>query len=157
MCYSSRKRKVLSSNLTFFYKYIFIPGFIGSGTFIIFRGIFQGNYVLWVGVIPFMIGVYSFWTSFAGLKYVAIEGGNLIISNFFKTVKVSVKDIKSISEDSIVKIGSCYVWIEFYYDTIFGNKIVFVTPDISMFWTSPHSVVVELNDAIDQCNKDDTS
>jgi hypothetical protein len=124
---------LLSSNLTYLFKYIFFPfslfGF-GIGIILAFyspesipaewnRNIFGIGMLLgFISIATMYIGVYS------KIKRVIIDDNTLLISNFHYQIKTPIKNIKSISGSLLLYPE--LIWLTFYKPTPFGNKIVFI-------------------------------
>ncbi len=77
------------------------------------------------------------------LKKVVIDDFFLILSNYRKSIRISLKDIKSIK--STVLIAQEPVWIAFREPNEFGDKIVFMPKaDFDRSPFSPHPIIEEL-------------
>lgn len=133
--------EILSSGLTFFYKYIFTSiwsiGF-GFGTV----GIVYSNSsealqfaVLWVA------GMIFLWLTAGRLKRVELLENNLIISNYFRSIRISVWDIEEIRQNRLINTRP--ITITFRHNTIFGSSIIFM-PKTSFRLFSEDPVVERL-------------
>jgi hypothetical protein len=143
--------KLLSSNLTYLFKYIFFPFSLlvfGIGVIISFyspesipaewdRSIFSIGMSLGFIAIAFMyIGVYS------KIKCVIIDHNTLLISNFHFQIKTPINNIKSISGSLLLYPE--LIWLTFYQPTPFGNKIVFIGKYRVQAGWNLHPVIHEL-------------
>ena len=136
--------RTISSSLTFVYKFIFPIswiGFFGFGTIVM---LFTGAEESWL-----FLGVWIFASLLLGafcfpLKRVQIDGDHLLVSNFFRTVRIPLADIHRVTESAIINIHP--VWIHFRKPTEFGAKIMFM-PTARMFaFFSSHPIVGELEE-----------
>jgi hypothetical protein len=140
--------EILSSGLTFFYKYIFTSiwsiGF-GAGTI----GIFQSNSpaTLQFGV-AWVVGTLFLWLISGRLKRVELKENNLIISNYFRSAQVSVSDIEDVRQNRFINIRP--VTIAFRHNTIFGSSIIFM-PKTSFRLFSEDPVVESLRKVAKNC------
>ncbi len=132
--------KKISSKLTIIYKFIFtilwIGGF-GAGALI---GLVNEEKDKWQFLILWFLGSFFLWWFCARLKKVEIENDYLIISNYFRTIKVPISEIENISEN--IFINPHHIWIRFKNPTEFGRKIIFMPTIVSIF--SAHPIVKEL-------------
>lgn len=138
---SDNNKKTISSDLTFFYKFIFTIAWIGGfgyGTF----GSLLSQHDDSILVVWLLGSLFLYWGC-ARLKYIAIDKNNIYISNFIRTIKVPLHEIDKISENAFINIHP--VWISFKTTTRFGRKIMFMPKFI--FRVLPfcsHPVVKEL-------------
>ena len=131
----------ISSRLTFFYKYIFTIVWIGGFSFGTLITFYEGSDIRWISLIILIACLIFIWWSVARLKYLAIENEYLIISNYLKTIRVPISEIKEVTEN--IYIGMHPVWIKFKTSTIFGKKIMFIPKFVFLFFES-HPIVDDL-------------
>lgn len=123
----------LSSHVTWFYKFIFptvwIGGF-GAGTIASFlapvsANMDKGNPAL-VFLFLLVLGSLFIYVLLIRLKSVSLDGENLVISNYKRTIRVPLRNIENVT-------GSLFmspelVWVNFRMSTDFGRKIQFMAP-----------------------------
>ena len=130
----------LSSRLTFFYK-VFFPL---AGMSVVFSvtsdntisGLFD-----WVFSVLFAILFVSLlWWFFGRLKAVRIEGGDLVVSNYLKTIRIPLREMVEIDWTPFISPANACIHLR--DETPFGRKIVFMLPvSLSLF---SHPVVDRL-------------
>jgi hypothetical protein len=82
----------LSSQATFAYKFLVVPVWIAAvGGGLMARGSALPFWVLWV-----VIGAGLAWV-LSGVKQVALRDSSLLVSNFRRTVEISLADVESVS------------------------------------------------------------
>jgi hypothetical protein len=133
--------RIISSRLTFFYKFIFpalwITGF-GIGTIAIPSKTPEKTILL----IVWISGTLYLWTCFT-LKQIQIDGTDLVISNFFKIIRIPLNQICDVTENIFINIHP--VWIHFRNTTKFGSKIKFM-PKVTFKIFCSHPIVSELKE-----------
>ena len=134
--------KTISSEMTMIYKFIFptlwIGGF-GLGTIAMMHG---DDPHKWIFLIALIVGTLFIGCLCFPLKSIKIEGSDLVISNYIRTIRVPTKLISNVTES--VMINTHPVWIHFQKPTEFGSKVMFM-PAVRMFaFFSSHPVVAEL-------------
>jgi hypothetical protein len=136
--------EILSSGLTFFYKYIFTSiwsiGF-GLGTVEMIHSNSPEALqfaVLWV------VGMIFLWLMAGRLKHVELTGNKLIISNYFRRIVVSVLDIEEVRQNRFINTRP--ITIIFSHNTLFGCSIIFM-PKTSFRLFSEDPVVERLRNA----------
>lgn len=120
----------LSSELTFFYKFIFTtvwPGLFGLLTLASFvsdkpelqkgRGVY---------VVCWLIGSTLLWRTFVRIKQVHLEGTTLVISNFSQEVRVPTAQLAQVSKGRIFGIRMMTLGLS--EATPFGRSICFMRP-----------------------------
>jgi len=143
MLKSFNRKTTISSNLTFFYKFLFITiwiGFFGCSTLEL---LLNQNKEGFAFLAVWIVGTLFLYWECARLKYVEVDANNIYISNFFKTIKVPLQEIERISENSFINIHP--IWISFKSPTDFGRKIMFM-PKFSFraSFFCPHPIAKEL-------------
>ena len=133
--------KTISSSMTVIYKFIFpsvwISGF-GIGTLAMLT---TGNDMGWMFLAMWIAGsVFLAWGCFP-LKRVQIDGSELLISNYRKTIRVQISQLQDVTENLLSNIHP--VWIHFKTTTEFGNRIMFM-PTVTFLIFSSHPIVSEL-------------
>ena len=76
------------------------------------------------------------------LKCVAIDGNDLLISNYFRTIRVPLLNIRKVSECRLINPRA--VWVHFHDATEFGSKIVFLSTFEILAIAHCHPIVDEL-------------
>jgi len=112
----SEKPELISCEVTWFYTH----GIIALG---IIPFITEARFTLPLFVLLYLVNY--FWVGRA--KGVKIEGSVLLISNFFKKVKVEFSNVKTVrlrANNSMMT-----VWIEFHEPTAFGTKVYFIAQE----------------------------
>jgi hypothetical protein len=139
---------VLSSSLTFFYKFIFplvwIAGF-GAGTITILL-VRPPNFPWVMFPIMWVLGsAFIYWLC-GSLKKVTRDSEGLVISNFIREVSVPWRDIADASGSRM--INPPHIKLSFSRDVGFGNSIIFM-PKARFLWPfQEHPVAEELRDLI---------
>lgn len=115
--------KVLSSHLTFIYKYLFTSLMILIYLFVFcllftYRDDAVFSAVLIIGIL-LIIGTGFVFYQCISIKKVKFDNSYLYISNYIKKVNVPFSNVKSISKWFI-----CFYIIDFRNKTEFGNSIV---------------------------------
>ncbi len=139
---------VISSSLTFFYKYIFCGYAVFIVSIVFFGGIFFGDMAsiaMCIGFSPIAITLVICLIKFLGipLKKISRDMDYLYISNFFKTIKVPFSQIMDVTENKWS--NPHLVWIHLYRKTIFGNKIMFMA-EFRFIDFKSHPIVEELKE-----------
>ncbi|HEY1755328.1 MAG TPA: hypothetical protein VGG72_08020 [Bryobacteraceae bacterium] len=127
------KTRIISSKMTIFYK-IILPAmwisFFGVATFGLFSSAFGGPggtpplpedkwEVLGLGLIGAAV-----WRYFIPLKRVSMNGGDLIVSNYVREVRVPFRRIRRVSESRFEHPRSIKIFFD--EDTGFGAMILFL-------------------------------
>jgi hypothetical protein len=140
--------EILSSGLTFFYKYIFTSiwsiGF-GFGTVEMIHSNSPEALqfaMLWV------VGMIFLWLLAGRLKRVEMTECDLIISNYFCSFRVSISDIEEVRQNRFINTRP--ITIKFRHNTIFGSSIIFM-PKTSFRLFSEDPVVDRLREAAKKC------
>jgi len=125
--------RVISSSLTFFYKFVFplvwIVGF-GAGTITILV-VRPPNFpwllfpVLWVAG-----SVMIYWLC-GHLKRVAISADGLVVSNYAREIRVAWASIRGVAGSRM--INPPHITITFDHDVGFGKSIIFM-PTVRFLW-----------------------
>lgn len=139
--FPTNPRRCISSGLTFFYKFFFPSFWLGGFAFGTIAMLIQGNPVGVIFLLALIVGGLIFWKYDIPLKHVDIDGPDLYISNYRITIRVPLKDISNVTETCW--LNNHPVWIHFYSDTEFGNKIMFM-PEMKFLTFGSHPVVQEL-------------
>src|SRR3954466_1453905 len=137
--------RLLSSQLTLFYKFILLP-MISIGAIV-----FLGWAVTTIpGTMPFFVFIWIpaciIWATYMSwpIKKVSLAGDKLYISNFFKEIAVPVTEIMDVRERYQIKPRRIVIY--FRHPTEFGDKVVFYAPIQPRFYFSEHPLVGELLD-----------
>lgn len=157
--------RTLSSNLTFFWKFIFpVLWFAGSGyaTFAAFtagHGVAQND--KWFSLASWPLGCFvCFCLQVFRLKRVRMDGEFLDISNYVTEAKVPLRDVRMVSVLTIRSSSARgtsemvlkpFAVVEFQGQTPFGKRVVFMARGITVVsepWT--HPVISELRQAVDR-------
>lgn len=131
--------------MTAFYKFVFpalwIGGF-GAGTF---QMILQ-NIPEWPAfLMATILGSTFLWWCCMRLKKVYIEKDELIISNYFKTIRLPLKEMQDVKENRF--ISPRHAWIFLKNESPFGSKIMFMPP-LRFLLFFAHPTVEELQKMI---------
>lgn len=79
------------------------------------------------------------------LKKVYIEKDELVISNYFKTIRLPLKEMQDVKENRF--ISPRHAWIYLKNESSFGNKIMFMPP-LRFLLFFAHPTVEELQKMI---------
>lgn len=131
---------------------------ISSDTTIIYKFLFPLIFVFLLGIpvllnIPTQIETFFFWLFFSAIilstvarsKKISFDGEYLEISNYFKSEKLHISKLKSVSGSIFIKPEM--VWISLYEESSFGKTLMFI-PNMRFLsgWTE-HPIVEELKKA----------
>lgn len=145
--------RTLSSEWTFFYKFVFPVLWIGVLAYVmlpLFAATGSSN--LWGNsrfVILMTIAVFAcgWWFSISiRLKKVALRDGLLLISDFRKQVEIPLRDIERVSGS--ILMNPELVWLHLKGPTEFGSKIVFMAKFRLLSGLTRPPVVEELEQLI---------
>ena len=101
----------------------------------------------WFFLFAWILGTFIIVAICVSLKTVKIENDNIIISHYFKRVKVPISEISKVTENLFFNIHPVY--IHFKNRTDFGNKVMFMPPPhLSLFRS--HPVVKHLRDLVEK-------
>ena len=89
-------------------------------------------------------GIFLWWCCMR-LKKVYIEKDELVISNYFKTIRVPLKEVQDVKENRF--ISPRHAWIYFKTESEFGDKIMFMPP-LRFLLLFAHPTVEELQKMI---------
>ncbi len=134
--------RTISSSMTVIYKFVFPTVWIG--------GFVAGTVAMFIADMPqkwHFLGALILGGSIIGwlcvpLKRVEIDGAELVVSNFFRTIRVPLLDISRVTENVLINIHP--VWIYFSSPTEFGTKILFMPTSRWFAFFSSHPIVGEL-------------
>ena len=145
-----QRKRLSADSRTFVLKFIFPASCIVVLGITCIRLLFQDNtkeqYVdIVTGIIYCTIVLFVFLRLGVTLKKVSIDGSELVISNYFKKIRVPLSQIHSVSTGSF--FSPMLIWITFKPPTAFGSKIKFM-PRIANFYCylDSRSVVKELRE-----------
>jgi len=139
--------RLISSSTTAVYKFVFVSFWmVISLTFIMsfifskiesWWSVFKDCLFLVLIGIPILILLLP-------LKEVAIEGKQLIVSNFVKKVRINASDIAGVKQRSCCGMYFYFVRIHLKIRTVFGNKISFIPKVYLSVMGNQHPIVSEL-------------
>jgi hypothetical protein len=150
-------QRILSSPLTFFWKFISTPLLIGGfvcalasawiGNWLRRQGTpLSVNEVLMAILLLSLVGTQGF-RMMAALKRVAVDDHTLYISNYLTEIRVPLSEVLDVKESS--RRGSLLIRIHLRRPTPFGPSIVF-RPRLRLYWWGPHPVALELRSLCEQ-------
>jgi hypothetical protein len=129
-------KQVLSSSVGTLVFKIFFPVFwVGGFGYGTAKLLLVDDPQKWSFLLAWILGTLIIVAICVSLKTVKIENDNIIISHYFKRVKVPISEISRVTENLFFNIHSVY--IHFKNRTDFGNKIMFMPP--------PHLSIFELS------------
>ena len=141
-------RKTVSSSVTFFYKFVLSPLWIGGFGIAALTMLVSGNSgtqrtgcvfaAIWVLLAPII------WVTCGRLKRVKFDGSTLWISNYRTEVSIPVNEVAAITQNNIINLRP--VFVTFKRETPWGRKIVFM-PKVSLLPFFDDEIVVELRRA----------
>ena len=134
--------------MTFFWKYIFSPVWLGGFGI----GTIGAISTLGINGLPFLIGlIFGFGLIYyvcIRAKKVDIDDNFLYISNFRKNIQVPLENVKNVSDN--VLLSPRPIFIEFHNTTEFGKKIMFIGYTEMFLFFSAHPAVKEIENRIDK-------
>lgn len=136
----------LSTSLTFIWKYLYTGFFIlsfGLGTIL---AIMEGGDVALIMVILFTGITYFLYFRLGRAKKVFMDSEYLYISNFFKEIKVPLKEISDVKDDSWSQLRP--IVVHFKEETEFGDRIMFLGRMEAFLFFSDHPAANKLRSAI---------
>ncbi len=139
-------KKIISSGLTFFYKYILPLLLTGTMGFLTVYFLLNAPEKCVFTLSFLLIGNGYFFIYQLPLKRIEIRDNDLIISNYLKSISVPVSEIEKITENASVNIHP--VWIHLKHKTVFGKKIMFMPRSFHLFGS--HPIVKELYELANQ-------
>lgn len=154
--------RVLSSGMTVFYKFVFSTiwtGGFAAGTLGLFlhpsaphsqattpplemRWLFLGLTV--------MGGLFLFWTC-GRLKRIAISEDTIVVSNYLRTIRVPLVNVKQVSASRLILPET--VWVVFSEPTSFGKSVIFMPPLRLSLGLTEHPMAAELRRDIEEARK----
>lgn len=148
-------RKKISSQATFFIKFIF-PAIwlIGFGQHMLSdlpKSFIEMNPDLFLSIGFFLVGVIIFGLLAFPLKEVFIDEEFIYLSNYFREDKISLRHIERVSETFLT--NPKLVIVRFKDRTIFGKRIIFIPQDR---WFAPlrkHPIVNDIKDLVNNATK----
>ncbi len=134
--------RTISSSMTVIFKFAFPMLWIGmfaAGTVGMF---IANNPSKWTFLGALILGGSVIGWLCVPLKRVEIDGLELVVSNYFRTVRVPLLEIREVTECWLINTHP--VWIDFHSRTEFGSRIMFMpqTRMFALFWS--HPIVGEL-------------
>ena len=135
--------------MTFFYKYVFLfvwfAGFgYGVRGVLFLSPVFDARWYqylcIWLGVTIFI-----FFTT-GGVKRVAIEGKQLIVSNFLRSERIDLGRVSSV--DGTTFLSPKLVWITLKDASSFGRRITFLPKHRMQSGLGKHPLVRELTEEL---------
>jgi len=141
----------LSSEMTFFYKFVFPTLWIGAfafGTLLMFlipdsftrsRDVRE---MRWLFAFMTVVGASVIYWACMRLKKVTLSANTLIISNYRRAVEVPLRDVEVVSGSLLMSPE--LIWLRFRHPTPFGEKVVFMPKIRFSFGFSRHPLVAEL-------------
>lgn len=107
--------------------------------------------IKWIFLGATLVGSALIHATCVRLKCVALDGENLVISNYVNEIVVPLTELESVSEN--VWINTHPITLVFARDTLFGRRVVFM-PKTRMFaFFSSHPVVDELRQAAERARR----
>jgi len=136
--------------MTFFWKYVFsiiwLVGFC-AGTIGAFLTLGTEGLFFLVGLI---FGFALIYYGCLRAKKVHIDDKYLYVSNFVKSTRIPLVDIKKVSDN--IMFSPRPVFVEFKSDTEFGTEIMFIGYTEMFLFFSTHPAVKEIENKIRQYN-----
>jgi hypothetical protein len=147
---SLHDERSLSSSFTFFYKFVFPTAWLGGfggGTI----GMFVHGWPNMSGEeIPFAMmsvvgGLFLYWVC-GRLKKITMSGDTLSISNYFRTVEVSITDVERVWATRL--LSPEHIGLEFSNRKPFGKSVIFMPPTRFTLGVTEHPLARELRTLI---------
>ena len=153
---------VLSSSWTFVYKFLALPIWIlffgvAAVYLTLTPALFESetDYSIVIATLYFCLlagAVFFYWT-YCRIKKVELAGKALRISNFFRTIEVSLEDVESVSGS--ILMNPELIRIRFWHPTEFGEKITFIGTYRLWGGLSRHPVVQELKNLCESVKREE--
>jgi hypothetical protein len=131
----------LSSQMTFFYKFVFAPTWIGAFTLATLSMAFSSEAhpeLRSFALVTVLGSAFLYW-AVGRLKRVELDGEWLVVSNYFKTVRIPLRDISEVGGSLLMSPE--LVWLSLSRPSPFGKKIVFMPPLRFSLGLSRHPIV----------------
>lgn len=134
--------KQLSHELTFSYKFI-TPLLFGTwiGISAIDAIINRQKFGIFFAFVGLSL---LFWISLIPIKKVILDGEYLEISNFFKSEKLHITEVKKVTGSVFINPEFVVLWLK--EPSCFGQRIQFIGQPRISFKLSEHPIVKELNE-----------
>jgi hypothetical protein len=142
--------KLISSNFTFFHKYLLTPiwsGVFGLRTIMLFIDNRPKKIYF---LIAWTIGTLLIYLSAYALKKVSIAGNSLIISNYMKTISIPFSEISRISENRLINYRPISIYLKTPGE--FGSRIIFRPFFMFCLPFRSHPLCEELKNTIENVN-----
>ena len=138
--------RVISSSLTFFYKFIFplvwIAGFgVGTITLLVAR---PSDFPWLIFPVFWVAGSVMFYWLCGRLKKVAINADGLVVSNYSREIRVPWGSISDVAGSRM--INPPHITVTFDHDMGFGTSIIFMPPVRFLWPFQEHPAAQELRD-----------
>lgn len=120
----------LSSQLTFFYKFVFTtvwPAAFGVAALLASMqpaARAKGAHLQLLLVCA--LGSLFLWWFCSGLKQVDLDGDSLVVSNYRRRIRVPVSEISDVRQNRLLSLRP--IRVTFKRDTEFGRSVVFMPP-----------------------------
>ncbi len=123
----------ISSRMTWFYKFMFPTIWIGgfsAGTIASFLVPASANMEKGNPALSFLflliLGSLFIYAMLIRLKSVSLDGADLVVSNYKRTIRVSLRNVENVSGSLFMSPEM--VWVSFKVPTDFGLRIHFMAP-----------------------------
>jgi hypothetical protein len=146
--------EVLSSKLTFFYKFVFpsiwVGGFALSTLALFLSPAVENNEDIpamrWAFLAVTLVGAELLYWLCGRVKRVSLAEHEFVISNYRRTIRVPVRDVERVT--SSIFMNPQLIWIHFRRPTEFGNRVVFM-PEQRLFGSyTRHPLAKRLNELL---------
>ena len=135
----------LSTSLTFFWKFIFPIIFICGFLTLLIKGYVEEELDLLPVFVAIFILIVVLYVFFGRTKNVTMDDQCLYVDNFFKTAKIPLSNIKSVSH---LIMYPRFIFIVFKEKSEFGKRIIFIGYTEFFLFYSTHPAVHKLKSKI---------
>ena len=153
---SEASSRVLSSGLTFFYKFVFSTfwtgGFAAATLGLLLSPPKEPHANPWLFFLGGTVcgGLFLFWTC-GRLKRVAVSRDALIVSNYLRTIRVPVSRVTQVSASRLMSPET--IWLTFDPPTPFGRSVMFMPPARLTLGLSAHPMAAEVRRIIEEAKE----
>lgn len=113
-------KKRLSSKATLIYRVMLLP----PTAIVVYRLLFYPHEKNWLALVIIACAYYFWGPLFLDLKAVSLDGRSLIVSNYWKTIRIDLSEVKSVTWSVGTRPGT--ITLRLRSTSEFGREIVFI-------------------------------